>query len=218
METGRCIILAALWDGDWGEVPPPGEGDLLLCADRGYLQAKKQGLSPALTVGDFDSLPGTVAPEGAVLRLPREKDDTDTAVCLREGRCRGYRSFWVGGGLGGRLDHTLANLQLSAACALRGERLVLWDALNRAEVLPPGDWRLPAREGRKLSLLAWTPRVEGVTLTGARWPLAEAVLEQHIPLGVSNEWTAPEARLSFRQGLLLVCVSMDGAVSRSESR
>ena len=171
-----CIIIAALWAGEEQAFLTPGEGGFLICADRGYEAAKRFGLSPDLIVGDFDSMPTgflTEEDRGRTLFLPRLKDDTDTAVCVAEGRKRGYWNFRVGGGLGGRLDHTAANLQLAADCALRGESLWLCDAQNRATVL------------------------EGAMLTQRR------------PLGVSNEWTAEEARLSFEDGLLAVFFSGD---------
>lgn len=209
---GKCVVLAALYAGEEPDFLRREEGDLLICADRGYAAARSFGLAPDLVVGDFDSMPAdrlTEADRGRTLFLPRAKDDTDTAVCVAEGRKRGYRIFRVGGGLGGRLDHTLANLQLAADCALRGESLWLCDARNRASVLAPGAYVLPRMPGRYLSLMAYTEEVRGVTLTGARWPLDGAALLSRRALGVSNEWTAEEARLSFAEGLLAVFFSGD---------
>ena len=208
---GKCVIIAAMWAGEERAFLEPAPEDLLLCADRGYAAARQAGWRPALTAGDFDSLPAGIAPEGPVLRLPVRKDETDTAVCVRIGRERGCREFRVGGGLGGRLDHSLANLQLAAACAVRGERLWLCDPQNRLTVLAPGRHVLPAVPGRKLSLLAFSDEVTGVCLEGAEWPLTGAVLRSTEPLGVSNEWRAPEAVLSFGSGLLTVLFSGDGA-------
>ena len=63
-----------------------------------------------LAVGDFDSL-GHVPKIEKTICHPVDKDDTDTALALAEGMKRGYRNFIIYGGLGGRLDHTVANLQ-----------------------------------------------------------------------------------------------------------
>ena len=204
----RCIIIAPLFQGEELAWLEKREGDLIICADAGYRAAKACGITPDVTIGDFDSL-GYVPEEGEVLRLPVYKDDTDMVVCLREGRARGYREFLVAGCLGGRFDHTLSCLQCAADCALRGERVWLCDPWNRVTVLAPGQYSIPALPGRKLSLLAYSQQVRGVTLKGAMWSLDDAVLTNSYPLGCSNEWVSDEAQLSFTEGLLVVTLSGD---------
>lgn len=204
----RCIIIAPLYDGEEREWLTPQSGDLVICADAGYRKAQAHGIIPHVTIGDFDSL-GYVPEAGEVIQLPVAKDDTDMVVCLEEGRRRGYHEFVVAGALGGRFDHTLACLQCAADAALRGENVWLCDACNRVTVLAPGKHVLPAMHGRKLSLLAFTPEVKGVSLEGTLWTLDDAVLTNRYPLGCSNEWTAEEAVLDFSEGLLVVSFSGD---------
>jgi len=80
------------------------------------------------------------------------------------------------------------------------------DGMNRVRVLLPGEYTIPAMEGRKLSLLAYTPQVTGVCLQGAEWELQDATLDNSYPLGCSNEFVGPQARLSFAEGaLMLIC-------------
>ena len=206
----RCLIVAPLYEGEERALMTPQECDLLICADGGYQAALAHGLHPHLTIGDFDSL-GYVPQQGEVIQLPVAKDDTDMAVCIAEGRRRGYRDFVAAGCLGGRFDHTLSCLQCAADCALRGEHLWLCDARNRVTVLAPGTYDIPRLPGRKLSLLAYTETVEGVTLTGTAWELQQASLTNRRPLGCSNEWTADAAHLTFAHGLLTLCLSGDQA-------
>ena len=59
---------------------------------------------------------------------------------------------------GGRLDHTLSNLQLLYDAALRGEEAVLLGGYNQVRVLLPGRYDLPRQRGWKLSLLAYSRR------------------------------------------------------------
>lgn len=164
----RCIILTPLYAGE--ELPwiAPQPGDFLICADGGWARARQFGLTPQLVVGDFDSMPPAMRPDVPTLTLPTEKDDTDLVVCLHEGRKRGYTEFILAGAIGGRFDHTLSCLQCAADCALRGERAWLVDGQNRATILAPGTHHLPKMPGRKLSLLAYSPEVRDVTLTGAK--------------------------------------------------
>lgn len=205
---GKCIIIATLYRGEEKAWLTPAEGDLLLCADGGYAAAIAAGLQPDLTIGDFDSMPRSRA-AGQIMTLPTHKDDTDLLACLKEGRKRGYRSFRLAGCIGGRLDHTLAAVGCLADCALRGEEAWMADAGTRMTVLAPGGYTLHPLGARKLSLLAFTEEVTGVCLSGTEWPLEGAVLESRFPLGISNEFRAGEAQLSFERGLLMVCLSED---------
>lgn len=207
----RCIIVLPLYKGEALEQVAPGEGDLLLCADGGYARALEAGLKPDGVIGDFDSMPRSRVQGCPVLTLPTHKDDTDTGRCMAEGRDRGYREFLIAGGIGGRLDHTLANIQLLYDAALRGERAVLLGGLNEMQVLLPGSYRLPRREGRHLSLLAYSEEVSGVTVRGVEYPLENYTLTSRFPLGVSNEWTEAEAELSFTQGALMVLSTRDAS-------
>ena len=205
----RCIIIAPLYGGEEIEWLTPREGDLLMCADGGWAAARRHGLSPSLIIGDFDSMPEPEAPGVEVIKLPVHKDDTDMVACLREGRARGYRSFLLAGCMGGRFDHTMSNLQCLHDCAARGEEAWMCDAKNRVTVLLPGTYRLPAMPGRKLSLLAFSPEVRGVTIRGVEYPLMDAVLNSRHPLGCSNEFRAREALLTFTDGALTIAYCED---------
>ena len=207
----KCVIIAPLYRGEEAEWLRREPGDLILCADGGYDAARRYGIEPDLVIGDFDSMPACHAQGVPVHRLPVHKDDTDMEACLAEGRRRGYRAFRVAGGLGGRLCHTVANLQCLYDCALRGEDAWLADECNRATVLLPGEHILAPIPGRKLSLLAFTPEVSGVELTGTEWELHGATLTSRDPLGVSNEARSAHPCLSFAAGALLLVYARDGA-------
>jgi len=206
---GKCIIIAPLYQGEMREWLGKEEGDLLICADGGYDAAKKHGLKPDLVIGDFDSMPFEHVRGCESIRLPVHKDDTDMVVCLEEGRRRGYSSFRIAGCLGGRLDHTISNLQCLYDCALRGEEAWMCDERNMVTILQPGSYSFPQKENCKFSLLSYTPQVRGVNLRGTEWELTGAELSNRYPLGVSNEIREERAELSFEEGALIVLYSKD---------
>ena len=82
----RCFIFAA--GTFYGLRERPAAGDLVIAADAGYLNCKKGGIVPDLLLGDFDSME---VPDGAehLVRLPVEKDDTDTLAAIRVALERG---------------------------------------------------------------------------------------------------------------------------------
>ena len=123
----KCIIIAPLYQGEAKEYLQTDAGDMLICADGGYDAAIAHGLQPDLVIGDFDSMPFEHVQGCETIRLPVHKDDTDMVVCLEEGRRRGYTSFRIAGCLGGRLDHTIANLQTLSYIIERGGQAELCD-------------------------------------------------------------------------------------------
>lgn len=206
---GKCIIIAPLYAGEHRAYLQPEPGDLLICADGGYDAAVRHGFKPDLVIGDFDSMPFEHVQGCECIRLPTHKDDTDLVVCLEEGRRRGYTTFRVAGCLGGRLDHTIGNLQCLYDCALRGEKTWMLDGQNAVTILLPGQYSLPLVEGCKFSLLSYSPEVKGLTLRGTEWELTQATLTNRYPLGASNEIIGGRAGLSFAEGALMALYSKD---------
>ena len=186
--------------------------DFILCADGGYDLAMQENIFPNAVIGDFDSLEQAPKnlPEGCqIVQAAREKNETDTFLCLSYGIQAGFRSFIVAGGIGGRLDHTLANLQLLAYAANHGLDMWMVDANNRVTAMCPGKMRIERVPGWKLSVMAHEKTCKGVTLENVKYPLQDAVLTNEFPLGISNEFTGTEAIITFKEGLLLLFVSRD---------
>ena len=83
----------------------------VICADGGYDTALQYGIRPDLIIGDFDSAETAPPEDIRVLKLPVQKDETDTMSAAMVGFKLGYTSFVLVGCLGGdRFDHSVANL------------------------------------------------------------------------------------------------------------
>lgn len=205
-----CYIVGALPLED-GLLPAPRTGDLLIAADGGYQRLEEWGIRPHMVVGDFDSAP-VPKDRDRVVRLPRIKDETDVGFALNEGLQRGYRRFLVLGGLGGALDHTLANLQLMAGLAARGGFALLAGCGQCAAVLGPGTLRFPAQPPGRISVFSAGDRVEGVTLDGLKYPLDRAELTKDFPLGVSNEFLGLDASVTVEAGMAYLIWDHDGGL------
>ena len=202
----RCAIFTARCEGDPAKAWGRGADDFILCADAGWRVARAAGATPDAVLGDFDT---AEAPAGGnVLRFPREKDDTDTMLCLRHGLALGFEDFRVVGGFGGRVDHTLANFQTLAFAASRFARAEMDDGRRWATVVRDGAIRVARRPG-KLSVFAMNERCEGVTIRGAKYSVEDAELTCDFPLGVSNEFAEDFAEIAVRRGTLLITVCPD---------
>ena len=183
--------------------PVPAPGDYVIAADRGYDSLMAFGVTPDLVVGDFDSL--VYAPQHPnVTQLPMEKDDTDMVYALRKGLELGYRRFVLLGGVGGRLEHTLANLQLLDWLTTQGATGFLAGEKTAATALRGNSITFPPSMTGFLSVFCNSGTAKGVTLTGLKYPLTDHTISGAFPLGVSNEFTGAEASASVQEGSLLL--------------
>ena len=136
-----------------------------------------------------------------------EKDDTDTVSALRYALSRDFAEITLVCALGGRLDHTLANLQAAVFAARQGAALRILGADTEIQTLRAGTLRIPRREGWSLSVFAAEDHCRSVSISGAKYELHDAELTNDFPLGVSNEWAASDAEISLREGTLLIVLS-----------
>ena len=105
------IILSHI-EGDLAEIAAPEEDSFVICADGGYGKALEAGIKPDIVIGDLDSSADTSIPDDIpLIRLQVEKDVTDTDSCLEYALEQGFSSIFIIGGLGGRCDHSIANIQ-----------------------------------------------------------------------------------------------------------
>ena len=185
-------ICAVISGGAYSPLEGIAECAYTIACDRGYVHALRAGVRPDLILGDFDSYTGAL-PEGAeILRLPVEKDDTDTMSAVRHALDLGYRHIRIYCALGGRLDHLYANIQTCAFAAAHGARAELAGDDTHVYVLPGGKIELPYRRGWSLSIFAVTDEVHGISVTGAKYTLSDAVITNAFPIGTSNEWLPGE--------------------------
>ncbi len=196
----RCLIIAG---GEYADVGLTDPKDFVIACDSGYRHALRAGLTPDLILGDFDSYSGPL-PEGTqILRLPVEKDDTDTQYAVRWACEHGFDSVRLCCALGGSLDHLLANIQTLHFAVLHGLEASAGDARTELRVLAPGRWPIPERKGWTLSVFSLTDSVEGLSIQGAKYSLEDARLTNAFPLGVSNAFRG-DAEICFHSGVAAV--------------
>ena len=129
---------------------------------------------------------------------------TDAMAALDEGLARGFRRFALYGGVGGRFDHTLANVQAMAYLAGRGARGVLIGDGDALTAVRDGAIEFPAGLTGYLSVFCHGDRATGVNERGLKYSLTDATLTNRHALGVSNEFTGAPARVSVASGTLVI--------------
>lgn len=187
------------------------KADLVICADGGLRVARRLGVAPQVMIGDFDSAAPAMlrwarARGADLIRHPANKDKSDTELALDAAVQQGATDVEFIGVLGGRIDHTLANVELLVRAASANVRARIIDGTQ--EVFLAGSvFTVPGRAGDLVSLIPLTPSVIGVTLTGFRFPLRNTKIRQGSTLTLSNVITRPPAVVRFRRGRFLVVVN-----------
>ena len=209
MTNGICYIIGA--GENYGLDFTPTSNDFVIAADAGIRYLEQCGITANLIIGDFDSLNHIPTHPNTTVLNP-EKDDTDMLAAVREGIKAGYSVFHIYCGMGGRLDHTIANIQILAYLSqngmqgfLFGKDIVLTAITNQKiafDKIPSG----------YISVFSYTEKAEGVNLHGLKYELNNATLTNTFPLGVSNEFIGKESSISVNSGTLLIVFPKEAMV------
>lgn len=187
----------------------PKSDDLKIAADAGYKNAVELGERVDVLLGDFDSFTDKI-PEGVeVLKVPAEKDFTDTQMAVKEALLRGADELVIIGGLGGRLDHTLSNISILAELWKVRVHTVMTDGFNRVRYLNSSSTLVPRSHFRYVSVIALSDKLRGVSIEGCKYPLDNATLLKSNQYAVSNEILGNCALISLKKGECLVIESVE---------
>ncbi|MEW5830591.1 MAG: thiamine diphosphokinase [Chloroflexota bacterium] len=204
----RVVIFAN------GHLPDPSaartllrDDDYLIGADGGAGHLLGMGLLPHLVVGDLDSLDEAAlfdltAADVTIDQYPEDKDETDLELALKSAYELHPEGILIAGGLGGRLDQSLAALSLLAG-SHGGIDLRLDDGVEEA-FFCRSQAEIRGRSGDTVSLVPWGGPVSGIRTEGLRWPLIHETLYPDRTRGISNEMTDETASVEIESGLLLI--------------
>lgn len=202
-----CVIIGA---SPKAQLPPNFSvgNDGVFCADGGYDRAVFWGIAPDVVIGDFDSAKEIPQGDFEVVRLPREKDDTDLLAAVKLALQRGYRRFRILGALGGRLDHSYGNLSVLAFLAAQGATATLEDGETVVQLVGHSDppLVLERQTGRTVSVFPFGTDRCIASYTGLQYPLDHGTLSIEAPLGVSNVVIAERATITIEAGTALVII------------
>lgn len=197
----RCVIISGSPDTNVEEIKGLcTSDDFIVCADSGYSFAKKAGLTPNLIIGDFDSLKEELPQNTEVVKLNTHKDDTDTEHCVMECIRRGYKDFLLLGSIGGRTDHTFANI---ATLAFLSEYNYNGIARNNGEeirILKEGSYEMNNKKGLIFSVFPYGCESVNVTYKGAEYMLNNKTLTYNVSRGISNVFVDDEAEITINRG------------------
>ena len=182
-------------------------GDFIIAADGGYIYLENEGIKPDIIIGDFDSS-GKIPDGENVIKLNPVKDITDMYAAVEEGLDRGYTEFHLYGACGGRIDHTLANIQLVASLAQKNIKAYIHDGNTVITALTNGSLSFNSGYKGYVSVFSHSDKCEGLTIKGLKYTLENAELTNSFSLGVSNEFIGIESEIIVNNGTAIIIYSL----------
>ncbi len=182
--------------------------DYIICADGGYKHLSKIGIKPDLLVGDFDSLNffnlSAEKPDiKNIIKLPVEKDETDTLFALKKAFEKNADKIIIYAGLGTRFDHSYANVCLLDLCLKNKILATVTDGYNSVYLIDD-EISFKNEKGKTVSIYSFSEKCEGIISKGLKYPLNNYTLEKTDIIGTSNIIEDDEAFIKINSGKLLV--------------
>lgn len=175
----------------------------VIAVDNGYRFLCANHIEADMVVGDFDSL-GDVPEHKCIVKHPVMKDDTDMLLGVKEGLKRGFHTFFIFGGLGKRMDHSFANIQLLTYLKERDARGILFGSSMNMTVIKNEAISFTKSFKGIVSAFALSERAEKVTIRNLKYELNEALITREFPIGVSNEFVDKASGICVDGGELLI--------------
>lgn len=210
----RCVIIGA-GDLTLSQIPVK-EKDYVIAADGGFAYCRFLGIEPDLVIGDLDSLSEDEAEAlqkirkknpDSVMILPCEKDETDMLAAIHAGLAEGCLEFHIYGGQGGRLDHTLANIQCLVYLKECGATGYLVDGTGMILVVKDETVSFKKETEGMLSLFSLCEKCEGVTIENMKYNLKDYTMVNSFPVGISNEFIGEAASITVKKGSAVIILS-----------
>lgn len=174
----------------------------IICADGGFHNALKAGLVPDYIIGDFDSVGDlSLVPDKCKLIKYRRQSDTDVEKCVKFALAKGTKELLILGGIGDRLDHSIANIGLLAKYSDRAQLYLFYG--NTYCFAASGEVAYTARKGETVSVYGLTKNTR-VTSGGLKFKM----INENIFLGgkesTSNIASSTQIMLNIKNGKALI--------------
>lgn len=196
----KCLIISG---GDFEKIELNDKYDFFIACDKGYVYAKKLNIKPNIIVGDFDSAKKPKNVEN-VIKVSKIKDDTDTSLAVKYALKNGYKDIDIICALGGRIDHTLANISLMKYVVEHKGVVKIISNSATLMVFTKGKIRINKDNNKYLSIFSLSGKSKIDYIKGTKYDIKNLILKSSFPLGVSNEFKNKLAEIKISKGVVLI--------------
>ena len=161
------------------------KADIFVACDGGYNAFLSDNMEPDLFIGDFDTLDiKNLKHPKEKIALPVRKDDTDTFFAVKYLLEKGYDTFEFYGCLGGKIEHTLANIQVLFYLVKKGAKGYLFSENNQIVVhmIHNSCIRLKPLKSGFLSVFSYNGESKGVDIENLLYTVKDISMDDDVPI------------------------------------
>ena len=187
--------------------------EVVIGVDRGALWLIKHGITPDVSIGDFDSV--TLKEKKRIhdasfvyVEYRPEKDATDLELAVDHAITLKPEHVFLFGALGRRFDHALGAIHMVLRLESHNIYGVIVDNFSKINIVRH---QQKLRHDDSYPYISVLPVFSSVmiTLKGFAYDLSRKVLRQGTSLGISNRISGKSAIIDVHRGLALVIRSTD---------
>lgn len=204
----KCTIISGAPDCDTEFLSEAVDrNSYIICADSGYKHCMKAKIKPDIVIGDFDS---SNIPDFDVecIRLPVEKDDTDTFYTVKYAIEKGFDELEIFNGIGNRFDHSYSNMLCLQYCKNKNIHAFIADKHNKL-IMVNQKIIINNSYYKYFSVFAIGGTVKGLNIKNAYYELNNATISPFSQFTQSNTFNGKDVEISFESGNLLLVQSND---------
>ena len=211
MVKNRCVIVGASPAANAEFIEKMiQQSDFVICADGGRDIIAKTSITPDLIIGDMDSSSDTKVFESIPTKiLPVIKDDTDTMYCVKTALSMGFERFLLLGTIGGRMDHTLANLSVLLYLRNHNAEGAIISEYEEITLLDSGVNVISDVKGKTISVMPFACERIKLSYNGLFYPLKEAAVTAEYPYTISNKAVENEIEITVHEGKALLIINKE---------
>lgn len=185
------------------------DGDIVVCADSGYKNALSMGVKVDVLVGDFDSLGSIPDGDFELVRVPAEKNSTDTQLAVDIAIERGADELIIVSSTSGRVDHALSAMAILEYLWAKRISAVVVNGQNRVRFVRDGGAIIIRSQYKYFSVVTLDKVAKKVSIEGAKYPLVKKDIERGFQFAVSNEIVKNAALITVKKGSVYIIESRD---------
>lgn len=185
------------------------DGDIVVCADSGYKNALSMGVKVDVLVGDFDSLGSIPDGDFELVRVPAEKNSTDTQLAVDIAIERGADEIIIVSSTSGRVDHALSAMAILEYLWTKRIPAVVVNGQNRVRFIRDSGAIIIRSQYKYFSVVTLDAVAKKVSIDGAKYPLVKKDIERGFQFAVSNEIVKNAALITVKKGSVYIIESRD---------